>query len=217
MNNNKNVCAKVDLQFFCATLNKMAKSKQNKKERKQQLRQAANPIGIQSVQQAQEQDEFEEEESEFNTKSTTLNGVPPLIKQLDSLGYADRESACMGLASLVLQDSDEGESDVEYAKKIEILLTNNAHKKLWEKLADPARSVRLAAAGALQNLVTSADSTNLERIVNDELHNVILVSMQAATETFFKTDVHPEEKKDMGELIRSYFSILAALWYVAKL
>ena len=176
----------------------MGKIKNKSKEKKrQELRMNANPVGLPSVEQTQKYLELEKQDNMFNNNGQQQ--VPPLVQQLDSINESERENACLALANIVMPDCDENQEEI--AQKLNLLQTSGGIKKLCEKLVDPAKHVRIAAAGALRNLTAYNGPEVSEMLVQSDITTTLLACFQQGVESYMKPDEDEQPKKDSKDVL----------------
>eukprot|EP01027_Heterolobosea_sp_BB2_P022169 GEZU01032620.1.p1 GENE.GEZU01032620.1~~GEZU01032620.1.p1 ORF type:complete len:622 (+),score=111.81 GEZU01032620.1:48-1868(+) len=142
-------------------MGKAARIKKIKKER-------TNPTGLPSVAEAlQQQAEAEvglvedvdiEEGGAINTK--------PILQLINSAEASEREQACNAIANVVEDSND-----------LMVLMNGGVIKKLSERLCDPVRAVRTAAAGAMRNLTIAGGDEVCEKMIDDDVMTVLLVAL----------------------------------------
>jgi hypothetical protein len=139
-----------------------AMGKSKKKTRQAASKQVNNPVGIISVQDAASM------QSQQHQQHIT---TPPVVKNLDSTNPNEREQSCQDISYLVLENNGE---------HIDLLIKAKAINKLIQKLCDPFKPVRAAAAGALRNLTIVGGPEICDLLVKNDILTTISAAVVQA-------------------------------------
>jgi len=144
---------------------------------------------------------LEMQEELMHQDEELVPGSFPILKQITNEDAVQREIACAQVSNIV----------VDNAEAIQIILSKGAHKDLIKNLFDPVLLVRIAAAGALRNMVIGGDLNLIEQLVKAEIMTPLLWTFQQLDKLLVNDSNKQQDQQEGADLLFQELPLLAYL------